>query len=181
MLRSELEAGSEIGNLANQYTSKGQLAPDDLVMTVVARWLSTQDDAFLFDGFPRTLPQAFKLEELLATRRSSLEIALLLDVPFDIIKDRVNRRVVCTKCRRPFSIGNHVDSASAPCPICGYPLIKRADDSIEVLEQRMRVHRELTEPIIPFYRERGLLETIDASRDLEIVLANIEVALGARV
>jgi adenylate kinase len=180
MLRSELELGSEIGNLANQYTSKGQLASDDLVLKVVARWLETQDHAFIFDGFPRTLPQAHKLEELLAARGTPLEIALLLDIPFETIKDRVIRRLVCTQCRRPFSLGKHVDSADAPCPVCGHPLIKRGDDSVEVLEQRMRVHREVTEPIIPFYRERGLLETIDASRDSEIVMVDIEIALGAR-
>ncbi len=179
MLRNELEMGSEIGHLANQYTSKGQLAPDDLVIKVVSRWLETQNHAFLFDGFPRTLPQAQKLEELLAERGTPLEIALLLDIPFETIKDRVIRRLVCTHCRRPFSLGKHVDSADAPCPVCGQRLIKRADDSVEVLEERMRVHREITEPIIPFYHERGLLETIDASRDSEFVMADIQTALGA--
>jgi adenylate kinase len=177
MLRHEREIGSEIGLKAHALTSKGQLAPNDLVMRLVENWLEDKTDGFLFDGFPRTLSQAAALETLLAERNAPLECALLLDISYEVISDRILRRLVCKACRRPVSLGTHVQSKEEPCPYCGGQLEKRADDSLEVLDKRMAIHREATVPVIEFYRSTGLLAEIDASAESDAVLAQITQVL----
>ncbi len=167
ILRAEFERGTPAGIEAHRHTSLGNLAPDGIVLEVVERWLDEQDGRFLFDGFPRTLPQGVLLEELLARRGTPLDLAILMVLPFELILARVGRRVYCATCRSSLSIGLHVEAIEDDCSHCGArgSLRRRPDDTPEVLERRMEVYHEITEPLVPFYRERGILREIPVDQE----------------
>ena len=116
MLREEHAAGTELGHLAAEYTDKGRLVPDDIVIAMVRRWLDAHGDGFLFDGFPRTLAQAEAFEKLLAERNTPLELALSLEPSDETIRRRVASRFVCVKCKRAASVGLQIKSGNDPCP-----------------------------------------------------------------
>ncbi len=163
ILRAEAAKGTALGRQASALTDKGQLAPDEMILCLVAEWLEQQGDAWVFDGFPRTLTQGRMFREMLRARKTPLELVIHLDIDTSLLKERVANRRVCSICRHGVGIGFDVPSESAPCPKCGGRLEGRADDSIEVLEKRLFVYREKTEPLLPFYREEGILARVDVS------------------
>ena len=179
MLRAELQAGTEIGKEADALTSRGLLVPDSLVIALVDRWLQAHNDAFVFDGFPRTLAQAEALEEILKRRGTPLETVLYFNVPFETILDRVLHRLTCEKCGRIYSVRLHFGSGEEHCPACGGNLVRRRDDTAEALEHRMIEYREKTEPLVEFYRTRGLLAELAAAERPETVFAEVVNLLEA--
>lgn len=179
LLRDEARAGTELGRQAASFTSKGQLAPDELVLAVLQEWLDGGKDSFVFDGFPRTLAQAEKLEPLLAGLNTPLDLVLLLDCTLEVIRERILHRVQCMGCKSIYHVGLHVEADTTACPECGGMLMRRSDDTLEVLEQRMEQYARKTAPLIEFYEHRQLLRRIDAGRPAEIVFADIESALLA--
>jgi adenylate kinase len=179
MLREELRRGTELGLAADQLTSRGQLVPDAMITELVGKWLQTHGDAFVFDGFPRTVPQAIELDRLLAERQTPLQAVIFFNVPFAEIRDRVLNRVGCQDCGHIFKIGLQVASIADQCPSCGGPLCRRSDDTIEALERRMVEYHEKTEPLIAFYRDRGLLFELKGAESPETVFAEISSILEA--
>jgi len=177
MLREELRKGTSLGKAASDLTSKGHLVPDAMITELVGEWLLTQGDSFLFDGFPRTVPQAEALDHLLENRGTPLEAVIYFDVPIKEIQDRVLNRVGCRDCGRIFRIGLHVNSLEDACPVCGGKLFRRTDDTLEALEQRMAEYREKTEPLVDFYRDRDLLFKLEAAERPETVFAKISSIL----
>ncbi len=179
MLREHSQRGTELGKAADALTARGQLVPDALITALVEEWLTGHGDGFVFDGFPRTVPQAEALEALLARRGTPLQAVLFFNVPFEEIRNRVLNRVNCRQCGRIFKVGLHVASTEAPCPVCEGPLCRRADDTLEVLERRMAEYREKTEPLVDFYRKRGLLFELKGGPRPETVFAEISSILEA--
>ncbi|MEO7932571.1 MAG: nucleoside monophosphate kinase [Chthoniobacterales bacterium] len=177
LLRDEAAAKTELGQLAAAYTSKGQLAPDPLVMAVLKKWLGGGRESYVFDGFPRTLDQAIQLQPLLAAAGIPLEVVLFLECDFPTIEKRVLGRVTCSSCKTIFNIGLHVESGTAPCPKCGGVLERRADDQPEVLQHRMVQYFEKTAPLVEFYQKQGLLRKIDANQSMDEIFSKIEEAL----
>ena len=177
LLRDEAASQTELGQRAASYTSKGQLAPDDLVMAVLQKWLGDKRDSFVFDGFPRTLAQAIQLKPMLLEARIPLEIVLYLECDFPTIEKRVLGRVTCMLCKTIFQIGMHVASRETPCPQCGGSLERRADDEPEVLQQRMVQYFEKTAPLIEFYQNERILHKINATQTSERVFSEIIEAL----
>jgi len=173
MLREQKKAGTPLGIEAEKITSRGQLLPDDLIVSLVKSWLDEHNGAFIFDGFPRTTGQAGMLETLLAGRKTPLDVAFSLDAGFDKILDRVSRRMVCDDCGNIVSTGLHIEGAESPCPACGGKLHRRSDDNEQTLRLRMGEYREKSEPLISYYAERGVLKHIDAERTPEQVFADI--------
>ncbi len=173
ILREERKLGTRLGIEAEKATSQGQLVSDDIVNEVVKRWLSRHENAFVFDGYPRSLGQASSLEAMLTERRTSLDVALLLEVDDETIRGRVERRMMCSACGRIVSVGLQVTSAEAPCPSCAGKLAKRLDDTPETLGLRMREYGTKTAPLIGYYRERGLLCSVDAARTPAVVFGSI--------
>ena len=180
ILREQAAAGTEIGLAAERFTRDGRLVPDQMIVAVVETWLADHDGEFVFDGFPRTVGQAEALEVLLTKRLTPLELAISLEVEIDSIQERVSRRMVCGSCGFIVSVGWHVENADSPCPRCGARLHRRKDDTLDALEQRMIEYREKSEPLIPFYAERGILRHVDAHNRPEMVFAAISAALEER-
>lgn len=174
LLRDEAAAKTELGQRAASFTSKGQLAPDDLVLSVLKNWLAAGRDTFVFDGFPRTLEQAVVLDPILEEARIPLDVTLFLDCDLTTIQHRVLGRLTCTSCKSIFNLGLHISTDTDPCPHCGGLLARRADDTLEILEKRMVQYAEKTEPLVAFYREKGILRTINASQEADAVFAEIE-------
>ena len=178
VLRQEAAAGSALGREAAKFTDAGELVPDRLALASIAAWLDAHPDAFVFDGFPRTVGQAQALAKILAERQKALTAVLWLEVPLDVIQDRVSRRLVCSVCGRTFSVGWEVTHRDAPCPVCGGKLQIRHDDDPATLSRRMEQYREHTEPLLDFYEQRRLLRRIDAQQPPEKVFAQIETVLA---
>ena len=179
MLRDELRKGTELGVAADQLTRKGQLVPDAMITQLVQEWLGTHGDSFVFDGFPRTVPQGVELKRLLQERGTPLDIVLFFDVPFEEIRERVLKRVSCRSCGKIFRVGLQIASFDESCPACGGELFRRNDDTLEALEQRMMEYREKTAPLVSFYKECGLLVTLKAAAQPSEVFSEISSILEA--
>lgn len=177
MLRDEKRRGTQLGIEADHLTSQGQLVPDALILELVSRWLTINGDSFVFDGFPRTLSQGRELERLLEKRKLPLDFVFFFNVAPEEIRNRVLHRVTCEACGRIFSTGLQVHSAEESCPVCGGKLGRRSDDTLEALERRMVEYREKTEPLVPFYRSRGVLVELAAASSPETVFAEISSIL----
>ncbi len=177
VLRQEAAAGTPLGREAAGFTNAGELVPDRLALASIAAWLNAHPDAFVFDGFPRTVGQAEALEQMLAERRTGLTAVIWLEVPLAVIQDRVSRRLVCSVCGRTFSLGWQVGERGAPCPVCGGALQNRHDDDPATLVRRLEQYREHTEPLLEFYERRQLLRRFDAQQPADKVFARIEAAL----
>ena len=163
MLRDEMRRATPLGIEADRLTRDGSMLPDALVVQLVGNWLTAHADAFVFDGFPRTIGQADAFEQKLAELRAPLDIVLFFDITMQTAFERVMNRLTCSQCGRSFAIGLHVESASARCPECGGVLSHRSDDTAEALEHRIAQYREKTEPLVEYYQKRGLLRTLKSA------------------
>ena len=179
MLREEMRLGTPLGIEADQLTRNGAMVPDAMVVQLVARWLEDHSESFVFDGFPRTIAQADALNRMLDARHSALDAVLFFDVTSETIFERVMNRMTCSQCGRSFAIGLHLESAQSPCPECGAKLIRRSDDTPEALQHRIVEYREKTEPLVEYYRHRGLLWTLNKADRPEGVFAEISSILEA--
>jgi adenylate kinase len=173
ILREELKLGTELGLAAERTTSQGQLVSDEIVNSVVASWLTRHSSAFVFDGYPRSLGQAQALDQMLTERNLSLDAVISLEADLPTIRQRVERRMTCSQCGRIASIGLHVADAASPCPTCGGVLTRRLDDTPATLELRLQEYAAKTEPLIGYYRERGLLQPVNSARSPEVVFSSI--------
>lgn len=174
VLRREKEAGTVLGLEAATYFDHGRLVPDRIAVASIAGWLEENKDAFVFDGFPRTVGQAEALDDVLSRHQAPLMVAIWLEVDAETIRDRVGLRVICADCGQTFRIGWQVQNRQDACPLCAGRLETRHDDDAETLVQRMAQYREHTEPLIAYYEGRGLLRRVHAGRSPEEVSREIE-------
>ncbi|GAT34850.1 adenylate kinase [Terrimicrobium sacchariphilum] len=161
MLREEKARGSAAGIEAAKWTDRGMLFPDDLALRVVWQWIDGRN-RFILDGFPRTKGQAETFDTGLKDRGLDLDVVYFLDLPEEVIRERMCSRLTCTRCSAVYNETFHKVTAETPCPACGSPLARRADDTHEALDSRMAQYREHTLPVVEHYRATGLLKTIDA-------------------
>lgn len=180
MLREENSAGTPLGKEADLLTSQGKLVPDEVINSVVWAWLSRQqDDAFVFDGYPRTVGQADALDKMLIDRKTPLDAAFFLDVDAEILFQRVERRMGCANCGNIVSIGLHIPAGETKCPRCRAELTRRRDDTPETLQARLAEYEVKTAPLISYYENRNLLYRINASRTPELVFEDIQQILNS--
>ena len=177
ILRREAKLNTLVGREAGRIISKGALAPDDLVLALVGQWLDQHREAFLFDGFPRTLPQAVEFEKILQARQTPLDLAIFLEASEETIAFRMAHRLTCSNCGKVVSIGRHVQSASEPCPNCGGKLEVRSDDNHAALALRLEEFRKKSLPLIDFYSVRNLLVTVDANQEADRVFEQISCVI----
>lgn len=173
ILRRAIREKTPTGLEAQSYIEKGALVPDDVVVRIVRDRLAEADCAkgYLLDGFPRTLPQAEALASFV-----DIDVAINLDVPNGLLLHRLAGRRVCPKCGHT----THIDAGHDHCPKCGTELTQRKDDSPESVQNRLEVYEKQTRPLIDFYAEKGVLKTVDGSKDREEVTRDILSALGCK-
>lgn len=164
ILRGHVRDGTPLGEEAKRYMDAGDLVPDDVIMGMVAVRLEEADaeGGFLFDGFPRTVPQAEALETLLADAHIPLDTVLRLAVPSDEVVRRLTGRRTCSGCGRIYHLEFDPPAQPERCDDCGAQLSQRDDDTEEVVRNRLEVYRNQTEPLEHFYWERGLLRDVEA-------------------
>jgi len=177
ILRREAKLNTLVGREAGRIISKGALAPDDLVLALVGQWLDQHREAFLFDGFPRTLPQAVEFEKILQARQTPLDLAIFLEASEETIAFRMAHRLTCSNCGKVLSIGRHVQSASEPCPNCDGKLEYESDDNHAALALRLEEFRKKSLPLIDFYSRRNLLVKVDANQEADRVFEQISCVI----
>jgi adenylate kinase len=166
MLRAAVEEGTDLGKKAQSYMDDGKLVPDELIIDMILECVEQDrcSDGFLLDGFPRNLEQAKSLDEALERLDRKLSAALLIDVPDDVIIDRITGRRVCSKEGHVYHVQSNPPKHDGVCDIDGSKLIQRKDDSPEVVEKRLGVYHDQTEPIVDHYDETGILKRFDGTR-----------------
>tara|TARA_Y100000768_G_C23975673_1_gene682916 strand:- start:46 stop:687 length:642 start_codon:yes stop_codon:yes gene_type:complete len=165
LLRAETSSGSSMGEELKKIMSSGQFVSDDIVLELVSKKIKSKDceKGFILDGFPRNLAQASSLDSLLNKINVSIEYVFLIDVPTDLIIKRCVGRITCDTCGK---IENEYFSDFREGDKCGDGVfVKRVDDNEETVSNRLRVYAEQTEPIIEFYREKGILHRIVGGED----------------
>jgi adenylate kinase len=165
ILRSEVEAASELGTKAKQYMDSGELVPDELVVAMVARRIDQPDcrAGYILDGFPRTMGQAEALEETLDARGETIDKALYFSAPDETLIKRLSGRRSCPSCGANYHVENMPPEKDGICDRCGSELIQRDDDRPETIRNRLDVYKAQTEELIQHYRRAGLLVEIDST------------------
>ena len=174
LLRAAVKAQSELGIKAKEYMDAGKLVPDDLVIGLVKERLA-EDDAkigFILDGFPRNTAQATVLDAELAKMGVALDGALLVDVAFDVIVNRLSSRRTCRAC------GYTAGPTVAVCPRCGGEMYQRDDDKPETIQKRLDTYQAQTEPLIEYYGGKGILIKVDGDRPVDEVYVDVKKELG---
>ena len=179
IFRSEMNAKTELGLLAKSYIDKGMLVPDDVTNAMVKSYLMNSHHAsgYLLDGYPRTLAQGVALNEVIKGTRMEIDKVIALDLPFDVLADRVTGRRICKKCQSIYHITNTPPKKEGICDVCGEPLVQRKDDTIESLSVRVQEYIKNTAPVLDYYREKGYLVTINANQSIDDVWADVQKAL----
>jgi adenylate kinase len=171
ILRGAVAAGTELGKQAEATMKAGGLVSDDLIMGIMEERLK-QDDCkagYLLDGFPRTIPQAEALKVLLDKMGEKLDCALELDVPRDVIIDRLTTRRTCTQCGEIYNVKSKPSKSEGICDVCGGDIVQRDDETEEAILNRLQVYSEQTAPLIDFYRDEGLLLSIQGSDSNQVL------------
>jgi len=179
ILRAAIAEGTELGKQVEAAMAAGNLVTDDLIMGIMEQRLLDDDckQGYLLDGFPRTIPQAEALKALLAKLGEELDCALELDMPREVIFDRLTTRRTCTNCGEIYNVKSKPPQVEGICDVCGHDIVQRDDETVEAIENRLQVYREQTAPLVEFYRNDGLLVSVPSS-DLDQVLAAIKERLG---
>lgn len=183
MLRQAMVEGTELGRKAKAYVDRGELVPDDVMIGLIEERLRQPDTrrGFVLDGFPRTLPQAEALDRLLKAQGRTLDAVVYFKVSDETIIRRLSGRRVCRKAAHIFHLDSNPPRAPGRCDFDGSELFQREDDKEDTVRHRLEVYHRQTEPLVEFYRSRGILEAIDAEADIDVVYERLRRILSARV
>jgi adenylate kinase len=176
MLREAVAAGTEVGKEAEGIMAKGQLVPDEVVNRVVAERIARPDCAagFILDGFPRTIAQAEALDALLAERGLKLDAVIEFVVDDEALVTRIAGRYACAKCGALYHDRANPTAVPGRCDACGSTeFVRRPDDKPETVRARLRAYHEQTAPLLPYYKDKGLLISIDGMAEIDAVSAEI--------
>lgn len=179
ILRSSVKRGTDLGKKAREFMDKGELVPDDVVVGIVKERLQEPDctSGALLDGFPRTVVQAHSLEEVLNNNDMKINAVLYIDVKEEELVSRLTGRRVCRECGATYHLKFHSPQVRNVCDQCGGELYQRDDDSLATVRQRIDVYRNQTEPLIEFYREKGMCYLINGNQEISQVFEAINKAL----
>jgi adenylate kinase len=163
MLRAAVKEGTEFGRKAKEYMDAGKLLSDDVVVGLVGERLErpdTKSRGYILDGFPRTVPQAEALASITETDRRPIEVAIDLDVPEEVVLERIASRRACTDCGTNYSVLTP-PRYDWTCDNCGGDVVQRDDDTPDAVRKRLDLYRQQTEPLIDWYSERGMMVVVD--------------------
>ncbi len=180
LLRSAVAAGTELGLKAKAVMDAGNLVSDEIVLGVVKERLGNADakTGFVLDGFPRNRAQALDLEAVLSDLAQRLDAAVLMDVRFDILLQRLTGRRTCSTTGKLLNIYLSSQEELDACTDAGGELLRRADDDEATIRNRLEVYERETAPLIDYYRDRGLLRTVQAEGTLAEVYSRLLAAIG---
>ena len=181
LFRDNLQRATELGQLARTYMNRGELVPDDVTEAMIEERLARPDarDGFILDGFPRTLPQAHALADMLGRLRQRLAGVLYINVADDAIVRRLSGRLICRTCQAPWHSVFNPPRDAGRCDHCGGDLYQRDDDNEKTVRARLATFHAQTEPLIAFYRGAGLLREIDGEGDVAAVSTRSIAAVRA--
>ena len=162
--RREMQNGTELGEQARQYIERGDLVPDEIVLGLIAQWVTPEliKHGFLFDGFPRTRAQAEALDRFCAEKLAPLEAVLYLYCSEEVILERITGRRVCLSCGKIYHVRTLPPVSAGICDVCGSKLVQRTDDTEDVVKNRLVFYQKVTEPLVDYYRESGKLVSLNA-------------------
>jgi adenylate kinase len=174
ILRREKDLGTPLGLDTADITQHGGLVSDKIIVELIEDWLRLHGGhGFVFDGFPRTIPQAESLQSILDRHRTPLDLAIWLDVTEQTVIDRIASRLQCQGCGFTTSLSSAIFAERPICPYCDGPLVRRNDDDAEVLKKRLEEFNAKTQPLSVFYEKAGALRKIDGNRDRDAVFSDI--------
>ncbi len=175
IFRANIKNGTELGRKAKVYMDQGLLVPDELVVDLVIDRFKESDcqTGYVLDGFPRTIPQAKALDEALVRNNDGLEYAIDVDVPDESIIRRMSGRRACLNCGATYHVITIPPKKDGICDTCGAELVLREDDKPETVEKRLKVYHEQTQPLIDYYQGKGILRSVDGTRDMEEIFDDI--------
>ena len=172
IVRRNIKEGTPLGVKAKEYIDAGALVPDEVVIGLVENRLKESDcnNGYILDGFPRTIAQAEALDKV-----ANIDLAINIDVPFDLIVSRLGGRRVC-KCGATYHVSTL--NGETKCKACGDELFIRDDDKPETVQNRLRVYEAQTQPLIDYYGKQGKVVDIEATGTIEQIFENIKKVLG---
>ncbi len=175
IFRANIKNGTELGKKAKVYMDQGLLVPDELVVDLVVDRFKEKDceNGYVLDGFPRTIPQAKALDEALEKNHDAVEYAIDVDVPDENIVSRMAGRRACVNCGATYHVTTIPPRQEGVCDVCGKELVLREDDKPETVEKRLKVYHDQTQPLIDYYQTKGILRSVDGTRDMDVVFGEI--------
>ena len=181
IFRANIKNGTELGTKAKVYMDQGMLVPDELTCDLVVDRIKQDDckDGYILDGFPRTIPQAECLDKALDALNDKIDFAVNVEVPDKNIIRRMSGRRACLSCGRTYHIVYNPPKEEGICDECKKELVLRDDDKPETVEKRLKVYHEQTQPLIDYYRNKGVLAEVDGTRDMQEVFTAITDVLEA--
>lgn len=180
IFRANIKNGTELGKKAKEYMDKGSLVPDELTCDLVVDRIHQDDCAngFVLDGFPRTIPQAEALDKALTKDNEKMDFAIDIEVPDESIVKRMGGRRACVNCGATYHVVSAPPKVEGVCDHCGGKLTIRDDDKPETVQHRLSVYHEQTQPLIDFYKKAGILHSLDGTKQLDEVFADVVKILG---
>jgi adenylate kinase len=181
MLRAAVKAGTPLGRKVEGIMASGALCPDDVVVSIVEQRIGEPDarKGFILDGFPRTVPQAEALDRMLAEKGLKLDAVIEMAVDEAALIERIAGRFSCAKCGASYHDSFNRPKVEGVCDACGSTeFVRRADDRPEAVKTRLVAYRQQTAPILPYYRAKGVLRTVDGMADIDEVGHQIDAILG---
>ena len=179
ILRAAVKEGAELGKQAKAFMDAGDLVPDELIMGIMRERLQEDDckQGYLLDGFPRTIPQAEQLKALLADMGEQLDAVVNLNVPREVILDRLTTRRTCMSCGAIYNVKSAPTKVEGVCDKCGGQVVQRDDETEAAISNRLDVYNEKTASLADFYRNEGMLMDVEATSS-EAVVNAIKAKVG---
>lgn len=182
MLRAAVQAGTEVGRRAKDIMERGDLVPDDIVIAIIAERIDQPDcgTGFILDGFPRTTAQAEALDRMLEEKGLNLDRVIEMEVVDEALIERITGRYTCAQCGAGYHDSFKRPKVDGVCDGCGSrQFTRRSDDNQETVVSRLEAYHALTAPLLPYYRAKGILETVDGMANMDEVTRQIETVLEA--
>ena len=175
ILRENVRHKTELGNEAQTLMQAGKLVPDTVILNMMQARLAEDDcsQGYILDGFPRTIPQAEGLHELLYNLDQHLDCTIVMKIDDSLIINRLSNRRSCTECNQVFNLLYDPPQQAGKCNECNGPLVLREDDIADTIQRRLNIYHQQTEPVIEYYTKRGMIEIIDAKDSIQEIKTHI--------
>jgi adenylate kinase len=179
LFRENLKNETELGRKAKAYMDRGELVPDDVTIAMVMDRLHRPDcaDGAILDGFPRNIAQAEALDEALAAQGHEISVAVYIAVPDEVLVERVSGRRLCRVCGESYHVRFNPPEAPGVCDKDGGELFQRDDDKPETVRKRLQIYWEETNPLVKYYRQKGVLVEVDGDQAIDEVTADLKAIL----